>query len=93
MEGKKKMKQIMNDKDSTSCKCGCNTYTHRHSNWIECTNCHLIKTIYPAIEETRHNILKDDQLRKMLFEAYKSGFACAVESLQAANDAVQKRKG
>ena len=31
--------------DSLPCKCGAKTFTHRHSNWIECTDCNKIKIV------------------------------------------------
>lgn len=39
----KKITQI--DGIPKPCKCGNFTFTHRHSNWIECTKCHLISIL------------------------------------------------
>jgi hypothetical protein len=33
------------DIDGRSCKCGNQIFTHRHSNWIECTACHVIQIL------------------------------------------------
>lgn len=31
--------------DGLACTCGNKTFTHRHSNWIECTDCHKIQVL------------------------------------------------
>lgn len=40
------VKQIDLTKTKINCDCGNPIFTHRHTNWIECTKCNKIKTLF-----------------------------------------------